>query len=198
MNNESFSRENQPQSSEKCRFKLPRFWRYVLALLLVILLVGGALYLNWILQYRLTTVMEGRMYRSRLMPADHLTEVCQDLGLRTVIDFRGRETDPWEERDALAKIGVRHIHLPSHQVPAKEVVDAFLEIMDDSNNFPVLIHCVHGIGRAGVFSAIFRMEYQGWENERARREANLLGGFSSFDPDKPKGEFLLQYVPRSK
>jgi hypothetical protein len=47
-------------------------------------------------------------------------------------------------------------------------------------------------------SAIYRMEYQRWDNERARREANLLGGMQSFNRDIEKGRFLLDYMPRWK
>ena len=89
------------------------------------------------------------------------------------------------------------MHIPSTQVPPPEAIDAFLKIMDDASGRPVLIHCTHGVGRTGVFAAIYRMEYQGWSNERARREAMLLAGFDSFRKHTAKAKFILAYEPRS-
>ena len=42
--------------------------------------------------------------------------------------------------------------------------------MDDSSNYPVLIHCYHGVGRAQMFSALYRIEYEGWTNQEAREK----------------------------
>jgi len=60
------------------------------------------------------------------------------------------------------------------------------------------VHCHDGIGRTGAFVALYRMEYQGWPNERARREAVVWPGYSSFDKDQRKGKFVLGYTPRSR
>ena len=68
--------------------------------------------------------------------------------------------------------------------------------MDDKSNYPVLIHCYHGIGRAQVYSAVYRIEYEGWSNEEARQKAAFPVTFSSFDNGTPKGEFLKSYISR--
>ena len=46
--------------------------------------------------------------------------------------------------------------------------------------------------------AIYRMEYQGWSNDRARRECVSVPGFSHFDRGERKGDFIMAYVPRGK
>jgi protein tyrosine/serine phosphatase len=68
--------------------------------------------------------------------------------------------------------------------------------MDDPQNRPVLIHCIHGVGRTGVFSAIYRIEYQDWSHKRALLEAILLSGFGSFGPNSDKAKFIKDYQPR--
>jgi len=68
--------------------------------------------------------------------------------------------------------------------------------MDGSRNEAVLIHCVHGSGRTGLFSAIYRMEYQGWPRWRAIAEEMMLGGVRSFAPGSAKARFLWGYTPR--
>ena len=148
--------------------------------------------------YRLSAVAEGRLYRAAEMPSEKLAATCVRLGVRTVIDFRRQKDKAAAERKALGKVGVGYVHLPSNQVPEQDVVNAFLKIMDDPKRLPALIHCTHGVGRTGVFSAIYLIEYEGWDNERARRESQRLGGMSSFGKGKPKGRFVLEYAPRKK
>jgi protein tyrosine/serine phosphatase len=51
------------------------------------------------------------------------------------------------EKNAVAKIdGINYFSNPSEQVPNKENIKT-LKIMDNSDNYPVLIHCYHGTGR---------------------------------------------------
>ena len=145
---------------------------------------------------RYAVVDPGRLYRSAEYPPWRLAEECRRLGIRTVVDFRMASPKVDAEAEVLGRIGVRHVHLPTHQVPPPEVVDAFLEIMSDEANHPVLIHCQHGVGRTGLHAAIYRMEFQGWSNRCARIEAMLLSGFDSFQEDTDKARFIEAYTPR--
>jgi predicted protein tyrosine phosphatase len=52
--------------------------------------------------------------------------------------------------------------------------------MDNSDNYPVLIHCYHGTGRAEMYSALYRIEYEKFTNEAHVKVRTLLK-FSSFD-----------------
>ena len=138
----------------------------------------------------------GRLYRSAQYAPWRLVEECERLGIRTVVDFRNASPEVDAEALALGKIGVRFAHLDTGQVPPPEIVDAFLEIMSDEANLPVLIHCEHGVGRTGVHAAIYRMEFQGWSKKCARLEAMLLAGFDSFQKDTDKARFIESYTPR--
>lgn len=98
--------------------------------------------------------------------------------------------------ECLAQVGVKHFHLPFDQVPNDETIDAFIEILDHCEYRPVLIHCKHGEGRAVLFAAIYRMEYEAWSNERARRASRFLSSFGSFSPKSRKGIFIRDYCLR--
>ena len=103
------------------------------------------------------------------------------------------------EKDAVAKIsGVNYYGNPSEQVPDQKSVDNFLKIMDNPDNYPVWIHCYHGTGRARLYSAIYRIEYEGFTNEQARLDTRTLVKFSSFDNGTPKGEYLKSYKSRKQ
>ena len=170
--------------------------RAVVVLLLVLALVGAGFY--WDATGRLATVEAGRLYRSKRMAPDRLVEVCRRLGIQTVIDLRKAGEGVTAEAEALARAGIRHVHLPSSQVPDLPTVDRFLEVMSDPTSQPVLLHCRHGVGRTGVFSAIYRMERQGWSVTRASLEALVMAGGGSFGLFSDKRAFLAQYELRAR
>jgi protein tyrosine phosphatase (PTP) superfamily phosphohydrolase (DUF442 family) len=162
--------------------------------------------------YRFETVSEGRVYKSAAMPQDTLVSYVSTHGIKTVIDLR----DPGGARDALhperqeeidaearalaALSGVRHVNIPSRQVPTAATLSRFFKVLDQEDAFPVLIHCHHGTGRAEIYSAIYRIEYEHWSNEAARQGTRpvieFAGYRSSFADGKPKGDFLMNYQPR--
>ena len=54
--------------------------------------------------------------------------------------------------------------------PNEKQLEEFLSILSNESNYPILIHCQHGTHRSGVMAAIYRMEIQGWSNEKAYEE----------------------------
>ena len=83
-------------------------------------------------------------------------------------------------------------------MPDDETIGRFLAIMDDPANRPVLVHCMHGVGRTGLLCALFRMEYDGWDAERAIQEAQDYAVGGSFYEGQDKSDYLRSYVPRSE
>ena len=167
------------------------------AVLAAVAITAGASYEHWaVFRHRFTVVTEGVVYQSAEMPPQKLLETVGKYGIRTVIDLRRDGPLVAAEREALARAGVTHSHLPTPQVPTPETVDAFLAVMDDPANRPVLIHCEHGEGRAPLFSALYRIEYEGWSNEEARRATRLLSFRGAFSHGRRKGDYLHSYVPR--
>lgn len=184
-----------------------------LAYAVIAVLAGAAPYV-WFVHgdYRFTAVTEGRVYKSSAIPPEKIGRYLDKHGIRTVIDLR----DPGGERDALhpehpaeiaaeaaavhAVPGARHVNIPSRQVPDATTLAQFFAVLDDPAAYPVLIHCHHGTGRAEIYSALYRIEYEGWANEAARQGTRpvteFLGYRSSFADGLPKGDFLMQYQPR--
>jgi protein tyrosine/serine phosphatase len=171
--------------------------RRTIAILAAAALVAALGYSQyWVLRGRVATVEPGRLYRSAELAPGRLLEICRRYRVTTVIDFRENAAELRAEADVLAREGIQHVSLATGQVPSAETVAQFLRVMDARRNEPVLIHCTHGVGRTGVFSAVYRMEYQGWPRWRAIAEAMLVAGFDSFGPDSPKRNFLSGYTPR--
>jgi protein tyrosine phosphatase (PTP) superfamily phosphohydrolase (DUF442 family) len=166
------------------------------AVVLGIVLCAGAFYAHWVfVEHRFATVTPGQIYRSAAMPPERLVEKVQEHGIRAVVDFR-TNVDDEAERSALAALGVKYFSIPSFQSPTDRDVDRFLEVAAQSENRPFLVHCEHGVGRAVLFSALYRIEFEAWPNERARSDAYWGSGLGSFEPDSKKGRFLLDYRRR--
>ena len=162
------------------------------------LLFGAtSVYAYWALVLdHFVAIEPGQVYRSGAMPPERLLATVREYGIRSVIDLRTEDDRAERERALLATAGVRHFHIPSQQVPDPKTIDAFLAVMEDPANRPVLIHCTHGVGRAPLYEAIYRIEFEGWDPERARESVYWRSGFGAFEPDDKKGRFLREYTPR--
>jgi protein tyrosine/serine phosphatase len=186
----------------------------LLKVLGVALLLGVGYYIWYVhFNYRFETIEPNKVYKSAAIPPAELPDFIQKHNIKTVLDFRDggawselnpvnqKEID--DEANAIAKLqGVQHINIPSPQVPTKQTLTKFFEVLDNNISYPVLIHCYHGTGRAEIYSALYRIEYTKTSNEEARKLTRLFTEVppfyqSSFAPTKDKGKFLIEYKPRS-
>jgi protein tyrosine/serine phosphatase len=162
------------------------------------------------INHNFMTITEGKVYKSGVIPPDEIADYVKKYHIKSIVDLRfpgtGDEvnnpevlTELTAEKNAVTKIkGVQYFNNGSDQVPKPENLKSFFKIMDNKDNYPVLIHCYHGIGRAQLYSAIYRIEYEGWSNEEARHHAAFPFMFSSFADGTPKGEFLKTYRSRKQ
>lgn len=179
----------------------------VLALALVF---GGKYYYDMNLNHNFKIITAGKVYKSGVIPPEELPDYINKYHIKSVIDLRFPGTNdlvnnpeiPKEltaEQEAIAKIkGVTYFNNGSDQVPNQENLDRFFKIMDNKANYPVLIHCYHGIGRAEMYAALYRIEYENFTNEAARNGVRALVKWSSFDDGTPKGEYLKAYKSRKQ
>ncbi len=176
-----------------------------------VVFVAGFLW-HVVFNYRFETIAPGKVYKSAAMPPDKIDSYLDKYHIKTVIDLRRpgehhvsgyTTTDEIKaEAIAVAKVpGARHISIPSGQVPTAETLKKFFAVMDNKNSYPVLIHCHDGMGRAVIYSAIYRIEYQHWSDAAARDKTRPVVKFlwyhSAFSDGSPKGNFLMHYKPRS-
>jgi protein tyrosine/serine phosphatase len=178
-----------------------------LILAVIFVLVGKYVY-DMNINHNFETITEGKVYKSGVIPPNEIDSYVKKYHIKSIVDLRfpGTGDDvnnpeiPSEltaEKDAVAKIkGVTYFNNGSDQVPAKKNLDVFFKIMDNPANYPVLIHCYHGVGRAEMYSALYRIEYEGWNNDKARTSTRFLTKWSSFDLGKEKGDFLNNYISR--
>jgi protein tyrosine/serine phosphatase len=184
----------------------------LLGLLVAVLLVAGPwgyAHYRQIHIRNFRAVREGVLYRSGQMTITGLKAAVHERGIKTVITLRDSASanepppDLSEENYCLAE-GLNYVRIsprswwsPDGSIPAEIGVRRFLEVMDNADNFPVLIHCFAGIHRTGAFCAIYRMEYDRWSNEEAIAELYACG-YKYLEDEWDLLDFLKSYVPRWK
>jgi uncharacterized protein (TIGR01244 family) len=108
-------------------------------------------------------------------PVQALPEIRKN-GFASVINFRtpqetGANID--EAKAVAAQVGLKYIHLP-FQAPTADIAAAFLQAVADPANQPVYIHCASA-NRVGAMWFIKRVKLDGWDPERAMKEAEAIG-----------------------
>ena len=184
--------------------------RILFSILAVVLIFVGKYVYDMNINHNFETITEGKVYKSGVIPPNEIESYVKKYHIKSIVDLRFPGTAdlvnnpevPKEltaEQQAVAKIkGVNYFNNGSDQVPKQENLDRFFKIMDNKSNYPVLIHCYHGVGRAEMYSALYRIEYEGWSNEEARKGVRAIIKWSSFDEGTPKGEYLKAYKSRKE
>jgi len=167
--------------------------------------------------YRFEEISKGKVYKSALIKnVSTMESLLVKNNIKTVIDLLDpgvqdrlnpakQEQIDTEERyikeiNQKNNLNIKHVNIPSGQVPTPQTLKKFFEVLDNASNYPVLIHCYHGTGRAQMYSALYRIEYENWSNKDARAKTRVIvesfGYRSSFSDGKEKGDFLMNYKAR--
>jgi tyrosine-protein phosphatase SIW14 len=163
---------------------------------------------------RLRTVEPGVLYRSGCLTAEGFKAAVAQLGIKTIINLQDEWPDPavrnsyfdtstTSEIQLCQELGVHYVYIPPDLLSRRRAeserplaIEQYLAVMDNPENYPVLIHCKAGLHRTGVMVAVFRMEYQGWSPLAALQEVkdNGFGEWAS----GADNDYIEQYIMRYK
>ncbi len=95
-------------------------------------------------------------------------------GLKTVVNLRAEYP---QDKDLLPA-GVNYIFIPirDEHAPTPEQAEAFIKAASDPANWPLLVHCQAGKGRAGTLAALVRCTLDKWGDAAVMRETNGYRG----------------------
>jgi len=114
------------------------------------------------------------------------------LGVKTVIDLTqdGRS----DEKGLVQAAGMKFYRIPMTTTdrPSPAAITQFLELVNDSANQPVYVHCQGGRHRTGVMTAVYRMTQDGWTPERAYQEMKHYN-FEGFPGHPVLKSFVYDY-----
>lgn len=200
---------------------MPLWVRCAFAAVIIAVVVGPPIAL-YRAQYahakRLREVTPGRVYRSGQMTAGGFREAISRYQIKTVINLQHENPDPhmperWlgkpaiRESELCRELGVRYVLITPDVLPEPNdvtreppAVADFLKVLDDPTAYPVLLHCKAGLHRTGRLTAIYRMEYEGWDTGTALRElrANGYGYTVASEADNYVIQFVQNYKPRPR
>ena len=115
------------------------------------------------------------------------------LGIKQVIDLREPGPATTFEQEQVKKLGIKYINVPFPQLsaPSDDQIRTVLKLLA-SKDVPTFIHCRRGKDRTGTVIACYRMQHDGWDPQKALREARLYG-MSGFE--RGMQHYILQFSP---
>jgi tyrosine-protein phosphatase SIW14 len=115
------------------------------------------------------------------------------LGIKRVVDLREPGPSTQFEEEQLKKLGIKYVNIPFRQfsAPTNDQIEAVLKLIGDGE-IPTFVHCRRGKDRTGTAIACYRVQHDGWDNQRALREAKSYG-MSSFE--RGMQQYILHFMP---
>lgn len=117
-----------------------------------------------------------KLYRGA-QPLDGGISRLRELGVNTVINFRGASDRTRAEEAQVRALGMNYFNvaLPNWGRPQDERIARIMELITAPESGRVFIHCKAGVDRTGLIVAIYRMTNDGWSSEQALAEAERMG-----------------------
>jgi protein tyrosine phosphatase (PTP) superfamily phosphohydrolase (DUF442 family) len=106
------------------------------------------------------------VYRSAWLGPDALAQIIETYQIRSVVNLCNPDEmtpEMWEsERKAVASAGatLHAVPLPNSVEFDPQVWQSHLEILADPNNYPMLVHCQHGVTRTAMLLAAYDVIYR--------------------------------------
>lgn len=115
-------------------------------------------------------VVPGCIYRSG-QPTESGFQWLKEHGFRSIVCLRGERDDG---AAAMAQMGFHYLYLPLVDNKAPTVAEAttFLKFASNPDNWPLIVHCREGLGRAPTMGALVRYSFQGWPVSEALAETH--------------------------
>ncbi|WP_180121845.1 dual specificity protein phosphatase family protein [Acinetobacter sp. YH12086] len=117
------------------------------------------------------------LFRSE-QPDTDLAPVLREQQIDVIINLRSRHHDPERLKNAIDMQKIKFVHIPIHtwQIDREDLLTVMKTIKEaEQQQQKVLIHCYHGSDRTGASVAMYRIIFQHWSIEEAKREMKQGG-----------------------
>ena len=107
---------------------------------------------------------------------DGLVKLKQ-AGVKTIINLRKEEVLTARESLVARKLGFTFYNIPLDvfNEPTARDIEHFVKLVNNTNNQPVFVHCLHGQDRTGCMIAAYRIAVENWSASKAYEEMLFYG-----------------------
>jgi hypothetical protein len=139
----------------------------------------------------------GKVNQHLLRGAEPDALALQELaacGVKLVVDLREPGTGPRLEQARTEKLGLRYVNIPFPPLsaPTPGLVGSVLKLLAENSSDTVFLHCRRGKDRTGTVIACYRIQHDGWTNEKALAEAKSYGMSAA---ERGMRQFVLHFTP---
>src|SRR5262245_5918560 len=154
----------------------------ILGLVFIAALAGGLSFRHHKRYKHLATHEPGMVYRSAWLEPDVFREIIEEYQIRTVLNLC--EPDELgaqrciDQRAAVRGSGARLIELPMPAAtidPADPALRPFVELLSDPQNYPLLVHCQHGVTRTAKVLVMYDILFRGMSAQQSLAAMPLFG-----------------------
>jgi tyrosine-protein phosphatase SIW14 len=139
--------------------------------------------------------VDAHVYRGG-QPSDDGFRYLAKLGVKTIIDLREADERSKVEERVVTGAGMKYANVPMTGLtpPTDAEITKILAILAGSPNEPVFVHCKRGADRTGAVIAAYHINYHGWDNARALKDAKAhkMGSFQF-----PRQNYIKNFRPRA-
>jgi len=137
--------------------------------------------------------VDAHVYRGA-QPTDEGFRYLAKLGVKTIIDLREADDRAKAEERVVTQAGMKYANVPMTGLtpPTLAEITRILAIMGGSSDEPVFVHCKRGADRTGAVIAAYHINYNGWDNARALKDAKAHK-MSSFQ--FPRQNYIKNFRP---
>ena len=153
-----------------------------LFMLAVLTAVGGGYWFRHHHRYKHVAIHEpGMVYRSAWVEPDVMSELIEKWQIRSVVNLCApgeMGEHRWAvQRETVRNAGARLLELsmPNTVEVTDPGIRPHLEALSNPDNYPMLVHCQHGVTRTSKFLAIYDMCYRGKTAEESLAAQPLFG-----------------------
>jgi len=116
------------------------------------------------------------------------------MGVHTIVDLRESGGRSDREAQIVRSLGMRYVNVPldGFKAPTQDQVSELLGLLEDPGTGPVFVHCRRGADRTGTILALYRIEHDHWDNQKALAEAKTMKMAWS---ERLNRNLIVQYKP---
>lgn len=129
-------------------------------------------------------------------PTQEALEELAGLHVALVIDLREPGKGTNVEQQMVEALKMKYVNIPFHNygAPTEEQMRRVLWLLVNGDTQKIFVHCWRGKDRTGTVVACYRMQHDGWDNQKALAEAHKYG--MSFT-ERGMRSYILHFSPMS-